>query len=444
MQNNGNIALALGLLACVAVFMVVNQSDEHTLSETTAWVEAEETGEGNGVIKAIVDLKAYCVAAKAQIDDKFSGKLKSGAMEFCEAFGANSGKELITEFAQTVGDIQAKHAVSPGIAMYLVQNMNEAVLRGESAITMGTKGSEKNKVFLNPAAFGLQARPSYFKKMGVPMSKWVYQKSALHEGDSGRAIKAMTKSRTNNVYEGIYAKLTAKYMAMQQAEDLLVERGAKVSISASYDQGQMHGKGSQLIMHPLPSAGSAGAAVVRSKRVFKMPSSEEISKEAMTSAKKYMQALVKTYSKMSTKAMAKKIEAMELGTTVKVSTVNRMFADSNQSPSIKIYGTLGSIEGKLDYLPLNGVSSTQTFNAVSGPSSVGQIQKIELTADKKVVNPWLCNGLKAQVGHGNMWIKFAPKDKKKKTMGGFWLGGDKDDVLYGLEHKKTWTLYPTV
>merc|ERR1712159_630814 len=193
MQRNAQLALALGLLACVAVFMVVNHTDEHTLTETTAWVEADESGAVNGVIKAIVDLKAYCVAAKHTIDKKFSGKLKSGAMEFCEAFGKNSGKGLVTEFAQTVGDIEAKHTQSPGLAMYLITNMNESVLRGETPITRGTQGAEKNKVFLDHSAFGLHERPSYFKKMGVTTSEWIKERQALHEGDSGRAIKAMTK-----------------------------------------------------------------------------------------------------------------------------------------------------------------------------------------------------------------------------------------------------------
>merc|ERR1712072_1643899 len=102
---------------------------------------------------------------------------------------------------------------------------------------------------------------------------------------------------------------------------------------------------------------------------------------------------------------------------------------------------------EIDYLPLNGAKSTQTFTEIKNlndsveTASVGKITKIELTADRKVVNPWLCNGFEAQVGHGNMWIKFAPKDKKVGK-GGFWLGGGKHDVLYGLEHKKTWTLYP--
>merc|ERR1719310_1073852 len=155
----------------------------------------------------------------------------------------------------------------------------------------------------------------------------------------------------------------------------------------------------------------------------------------MDEAKAHMKKLVKDYKKMSVKTMAKKIEAMEAGTTIKFSTVNRLFADSNQSPSIKIFGTLGSIEGKIDYLPLNGATSTQTFTTVKTlnhnveTTSVGKIKKIELTADRKVKNPWLCNGFQAQVGHGSMWIKFAPKDKKagiwpsKKQIGGFWLGG---------------------
>merc|ERR1712216_271246 len=138
----------------------------------------------------------------------------------------------------------------------------------------------------------------------------------------GRAIKAMTKSRTNDVFKGLYAKI----MAMQQAEDQLAEQGAKVSIHASYDQGQMHGKGNQIIMHPLPTAGSVGAAVVRSKRKFTMPSAEQIRTEAMDEVKAYMKKLVKDYKSLSVKAMAKKIEAMEAGTTIRLSTVNRLFA----------------------------------------------------------------------------------------------------------------------
>merc|ERR1711998_558977 len=92
------------------------------------WVE--ETA-SDGVVDAIANLKAYCVAAKA-IDIKgFSGSLKNSAYALVDAFGTMSKKtDIVTDYAQTMGKLRVKW--TEGIGSYMLDEINHSTLSGRN------------------------------------------------------------------------------------------------------------------------------------------------------------------------------------------------------------------------------------------------------------------------------------------------------------------------
>merc|ERR1711988_753741 len=161
---------------------------------------------------------------------------------------------------------------------------------------------------------------------------------------------------------------------------------------------------------------------VRKKRAFHMPTEDEIAEEAKAMAKKYMAEVAK--EGLSPEFVISKIEGEMEGTTIKISTSPEMFADSNESPTIKIVGSKGAIESKIDALPLNGQEMTQTFAHDGG--SIGKVESVTITPDAAVTNPWLCTGFSVQVGHGSAWLDIMPKDTKA-----FWLDGRSEEDQTG-------------
>jgi hypothetical protein len=437
------VAITLALLACTAVLVVlhsetVDVNDEHVLE--TEWTESTAMAAGgDSVVDAIVDLKAYSIAAKEVLDgmSNFKGKLKSGAMEFVGAFGKKTGKEIITEFAQTIGELEAKHPIHPGLSEYMLTSLNEAVLRGEPGIVLDPKS---NKFMLSPKAFGLSHRPDYFKKLQVSTRQFMSVKTELKEGSTGKALAAFSKSNLNTVYTGMVAKLTAKYMAQQEKENMFEEAGGKIAIQTSLAKGEKDGAAPHMLVPPLPVAGVTGSQAVRKSRGFKMPSVKAVQEEAMKAAKAAQKAQAAKYGTMTIDQIVMHVEGILEGTTVKVTSGTRLFADSDQSPSIKIVGSLGTVSGKIDYLPLGGYSLEQHFVT---KGSLGIISHIVLTGDKKHDNPWLAKKFEVQVGHGNPWVEFAPNGKTS-FVDGWWL--DSKSVkgpYYRLAHYKKWLLLPT-
>merc|ERR1711865_274114 len=100
------------------------------------------------------------------------------------------------------------------------------------------------------------------------------------------------------------------------------------------------------------------------------------------------------------------IESVIQGVTIKMLTSKRMFADSNQTPKVKIVGTTGTIHGTIEALPLQGDHLEQHFVATN-KRSIGVVTHVILTSDSSAEakqNPWLCSKFTIQVGAGNPWL----------------------------------------
>jgi len=194
-------------------------------------------------------------------------------------------------------------------------------------------------------------------------------------------------------------------------------------------------------MLPMPVAGSEGSWAVKQRSKFKMPSIAAIRKEAMKEAKAFMALQVKQHATMTVADIVQKVEKIMKGTTIRVTTARRMFADSTQSPKLKIRGTRGTITSRLNFLPLGGKTLTQQYHIAH---SIGVIDSIVIYGDKNHDNPWLVSKFEVQVGHGAPWIEMAP-DGKTSFVDGWWLDGKTDHKgpYYRMGHEKRWLLLPT-
>jgi len=436
-------------------------SPKEIQAELKAWLDGEESSDdaelleekqtgavpAGGMIKAIVSLKAYSMAAKDKLSSAamadFKGDLRSGLIDFIMGFGEDSGKELITEYARVIGDLKAAHPENPGIGGYLVDAINANILEGNSIVKIiENEGQEhlKNYHILDHEKLGLMEMPGYLMKLAVSNDVFQANQMKLHVGNGGDAIKMYEKSSKTSIYNSFLAKLSARYQSQQISEMNYAEVGGKYAIERALEDGFKANVTARLLPGPLPSAGQKGAEKIRGMRAFKMPTLEQMAQEAMEEAKKYLAVVAK--QNLDARAVAEAIMAELEGVTIRITTSHRHFAESHQSPSVRIVGTKGEVKGTIDALPLNGEKLTQRFDSKNGPIGVAQFAVLE--SDAKAANPWLCTKFEVQVGHGNAWVTMAPNGKTSLT-DGWWLDGTNSTKgpFFGLMRQDKVMLMPT-
>ena len=102
---------------------------------------------GGGVIMSILDLKAYCLASRATLDDGFKDdSTQSSLVALVRSFGEPADGDLVTGYANTISRLELNF--SSGIGYSLVDTLNRHVLRGEEVVGLtpmdtiaGTRGS---------------------------------------------------------------------------------------------------------------------------------------------------------------------------------------------------------------------------------------------------------------------------------------------------------------
>jgi hypothetical protein len=414
-------------------------SEETGLLETTEGTDADEGGDP--MIHVLVKLKAYAVVAKSQLSEDFKGALRSGLVNFIVAFGDDTGKELVTEYAQVIGKLKATHPSSPGIGGYLLDAIDDNVMKGQDVLTQLEHGEYKNSHVVDHTKLGLEEMPGFFLKLRASETDFQAQLAKMHEGKGKKAIAMYTKRSKTSTYNTFLAKITAKYKNLQQGELSKREVGAIFAMQEALRRDTAANVSAYDLPGPLPTAGKKGSQKMRALDQFNMPSAEVMAKEALAEAQKYMAAIAKR--DMSPEAVAAAIRAEMEGVTLRITTDHRMFAESHQSPTIRIVGTKGEVNGTIDALPLNGETLTQTFNAV-GPHPMGEVQFVILTSDAKARNPWLCTKLEVQVGRGNPWVDMAPNGKTS-LQDGWWLdgAGGQQGPYYRLMRQDKVMLMPT-
>jgi len=429
------IALTLAALACFAVISF-NGDESVTAAETVhSSADAWKPKEKGGVIRALVDLKAYCMGARHKAI-KLQNKAKTSSLiPFIVAFSKYGNKDLVTEYAQTVGKLRAQFQT--GLGAFLLDRMNENVLTGKKITMLAEKAPIKNYALLDHTRLGLRTRPDYFRTMAIRLSAWAGAKAKIHSGSGGDAIKAWIKSGNAEVFQMFRAKITSRYLRQRQIQDGKEEAGALVSEKAAFAEGVKKKHGNQQVMQPLPPAGAKGGKYIRDKSGFKFPSPKQIAKEAMKKTLDYMAKVAKRDA--TSQQVVRAIEAKLEGTTIRITTSRHPFSDSTIVPDIELQGDLASIKGKIEALPLEGETLEQTFTG----DSLGQIQHVRLSIGK-TNNPWLCSKFEVQVGTGNPWVIMTPDGFGGELPAKFWLDGAPygHPPYFGLERKNVWLLRP--
>lgn len=444
MIYRATIALALATLACFAV-LSFNSGESDTFATETVHASVAASAEvrgkkDDGVMNAIVDLKAYCMGARDKaVTMKNKGKTSS-LVPFIIKFGKkNVHTDLVTAYAKIVGKLRAHYTT--GLGSYLLDRLNENVLSGKKVTFLGTRGLLRNRQMLDYRRLGLQAEPIYFKTLNVRLTAWSSAKAAIHQGKSGDAIKAWVKSGNAEIFKMFVSKITAKLNRKNQLQDDKEESGALIAERAALKQGLKSKRGKQEVMQPIPPAGAKGGQLVRSQAKWKMPSPKEIKKMAMTKTVAYMANLAKRDA--SSTEVVKAIEHKLEGTTIRITTSAHLFSESMMVPDVIFKGSLGTIYGKIHALPLQSKTLTQTF---TGKHSIGDIEHIELRAPtkgkKNGSDPWLCTKFEVQVGYGNPWVTMTRSGFPGTYK--FWLDRKPHHhgPYYGLPRRDFWVLRP--
>jgi hypothetical protein len=393
----------------------------------------------NNVVQGIMDLKAYCIGAKPVLEAKEkeeADKTDDGPLiELIKKFGVHTNNDIVTDFAQTIGNLEV--AFPTGIGHYIIDSINTMVLSGKNPVLYKERDN-KNGYGLDHKAMGLTYVPHLFDLLAIPSSTYLSIHGALSSGKPGKAAELWGKSKLGNVLQDRYDKLEAQWASKQEAYLEKVEASSKLAVHASYEKSVEANKSSVGVVPPLPMASIAGAHTMREKVPFKMPSVAELKKQAMSEAKHYMKQIAS--GNLSTDAIVKSIERQIAGTTVEFTTDHRMFSGSHQSPTISIVGTKGKIQATVEAMPLPGKSINRTYTAENG-KSIGEVRYVVITNDVNIKNPWLCSGFRVQVGHGNPMVPLLPQGRIHTS---FWLDGasGKQRPYYGLPKKKDWLMAP--
>jgi hypothetical protein len=412
-----------------------------TVSKAFKPLVQPEFNKKSNVAHSIVKLKAFCMGARRQIsriqgsmksfEDVYEDTDKGPLMSFMLKFGKVTGKDLITEYAQIIGDLELK---ARGISKYLITSINDAILLGKNPVV------EKDGLTqLDAATLGLVSQPKYLKDLSLSKTEFYKLETTIKEGDTGKAANMWGKHKMADLFQDFYDKLEAEWNRKQEEHSHRVTKAAYHAIHQSYVDGVAAEKGNQEVMQPFPEAGMNATVNATVEANFTMPSVATLKKQAMAHAREHMANIAKRG--FSAQQMIKQVQAMYAGTTIQFTTDPHHYASSHQSPSITIVGTAGQIEAKVNALPLRGQSFKRTYMAKNG-LGIGHIRHVVIRADPQVGNPWLCTSFRVQVGRGNDWVALLPQGRIRSS---WWLDGAKgrEPPYYHLPKKGAWLLAPS-
>ena len=106
---------------------------------------------------------------------------------------------LVTEYGTVFGEL-TDSASYKGLFKYLLNHLNDSILRGESLVVAG-EGKDKNSLHLNFKNLGFRSEPEYLKGLKVPVADYIATQTNLNSGDSGAAIANWIKTGKAHYYE---------------------------------------------------------------------------------------------------------------------------------------------------------------------------------------------------------------------------------------------------
>jgi len=440
MQHRALCGVALGIIACLATFMVLSQTTETPMLEevddammSDAMIEAakkeakKEKGYELGMGKTdtlhnLINLKAYCVGAwdSARIALRRAKHGKYGALiEFLVFYGqegsgidqggrkAKSGMNIVSEYAQILGRLHAKY--KRGVNRYILDQFNEHIVHGNGGLylksnirtMLGNKGGQL--IALRYQAFGLTARPSLLAELALKLPRYLLYRGHISKNFKGAdayAAAALLQSKYNGHYTSFYQRELNKVQRHMRQQFDVVAKAAYGAENQAFEAAYRANRKAFFKHLQVQSSAGRNAAVKKSAQLpWKPPSLKVIKARAVKAAAAWLKKYQHLVKKGGAAKLVEEIADETSGVKLFITTSQRLNAQSAMRPTIKFIGTKGHITGKLRAVGARGVTTVQHFPT---QKAIGHIKKVIIDNTKgKKGESWVCDTLKLRIGGKN-------------------------------------------
>jgi len=195
--------------------------------------ESSDKEAAKATIMAIVDLKSYAVAASSlhfykSADDKH----KNALFALIGGLSAKAPKDdIITQYGLVMGKLMKK---SRGMFAYILGNINDSILSGESVVSAGTTDDGSTHYSVSPSSLGVQDKPDYITKLSLSDKAFMDAKDHERMGTGAKAIAAWISSGTANIYDKCVKKTMEKNMMKQANDDTECAKACEKVIHTAY------------------------------------------------------------------------------------------------------------------------------------------------------------------------------------------------------------------
>jgi len=408
---------ALAAVCCFAVLAVVQYTGD-SMSIKLSGVHHDPPPPEVDMLKNIIDLKAYCLAAYDNSNILLQNhKNLASIADFVHTFGINGGGDdvggrkaevdnIVTEYAHILGALKSKYG--HGINMYILEHLDQSV-RHEvggpvflqmSMQALGGGGSNGRKfghlAGIKFESLGLEDQPMIIVELAAKYSKFLTFKAHVEAKAKNADVVAATlflQSKSFGHYEGFLQREIAKVEKRMRSEFNFV---AKAAFDAEEDAFQKSYETNReaFFEHAAKQAPAAVAASDEAAQEFpwKPPSMDVLKERAHNASVAFMHEFQEAHADPS--SLLKRITDESGGVKVFTSTTGADESESTMKPSITITGKLSTLTHDLRAVPGQLKSFVQHIPA---KVPIGEIQSITLTGTGEGLK-WNCAGIKLRSG----------------------------------------------
>jgi len=424
---------------CVATFAVLSYSD-NALPNDNVLESVEHGGQEVDVLKNIIHLKAYCLAAwddARVVTNRFAGKyaaitelvLKYGQEGGGVSRGGRKAKigNIVMEYAAIIGGL--RHKYPRGINKYIVDSIDYAVRHDPNGVTFekhsmdafgsGGNGGRKygHLVAFRKKALGLTNRPSIVVELACKYGDYLHFKTvASAQANNADAVAAtmFLKSKGAGHYQSFLQRELAQVARKMRSEFNFVAKAAFGAEHKAFEESYEENRKAFLVHVGVQAPAGREASKVRADTLkWTPPGIDEMKKLAAKHAKKFLAAFQKDHT--STSKIIKNMVDEAGGVKLFVTTSEVSDAQSTMKPTVFFMGEHGNQEGHLRSVPGKGITFVQHFGT---GSPIGKLRKMVLTGTGKGLK-WSVKDVKVRAGgRDQSVVPMIPKDAKEDT---FWL-----------------------
>merc|ERR1711981_135552 len=333
MASSRAIATAtIAVLACVATFAVLSYTDTVLPDEG---IIAESAGPELDVLKNIVHLKAYCLAAwddARLIANQFAGKY-SAIADFVLQYGQEGGGvsrggrkaeigNIVMEYAALMGSLRIKYP--RGVNKYILDNIDHAVRHDINGVTFvkrgmnafGNGGARGRKhgalVALRKKALGLVDRPQVVVELAAKYPDYLHFKTvASRQSNNADAIAAtmFLKAKGAGHYHSFLQREIAKVQRkMRHDFNVVAKSSYKAEEDAFKKAVEENSKAYFKHVEVQAPAGAKAADNTAKDMSWSPPSMADMKKIAAKQSAKFLAEFKKKVTKNPTKLIKRMVD----------------------------------------------------------------------------------------------------------------------------------------